>query len=186
MVPGTQAVGVGRPFDMVDRFGSGDGNQAVRWAGRRSVRRHVRTVSGIHGGDHQPLGAGSDTAATKAYDLLFVIWSCVLTVVALRTCGVRATIDGFWGGVFVFRVGDRRNWRGDVCRQLGTGRPVFGVVGRPQRTRAEHGLAGIVSLHLVFDARRLRRVIGMAAAPVAALLVLLSGSRGAILALCFG
>ena len=40
-------------------------------------------------------------AAAKAYDLLFVVWSCVLMVVALRVGGVRATIDGFWGGVFV-------------------------------------------------------------------------------------
>lgn len=125
-------------------------------------------------------------AATKAYDLLFVIWSCVLTVVALRTCGVRATIDGFWGGVFVFAlviavIGAVTS----VVSWVPVGR--FSVLsGGPNVLGRNMGLLALASLHLVFDARRLRRVIGMAAAPVAALLVLLSGSRGAILALCFG
>ena len=125
-------------------------------------------------------------AATKAYDLLFVIWSCVLTVVALRTGGVRATIDGFWGCVFVFAlaiavIGAVTS----VVSWVPVGR--FSVLsGGPNVFGRNMGLLVLASLHLVFDARRVRRVIGMAAAPVAALLVLLSGSRGAILALCFG
>ena len=125
-------------------------------------------------------------AATKAYDLLFVIWSCVLTVVALRTGGVRATIDGFWGGVFVFAlaiavIGAVTS----VVSWVPVGR--FSVLsGGPNVLGRNMGLLVLASLHLVFNARRVPRVIGLAAAPVAALLVLLSGSRGAILALCFG
>ena len=125
-------------------------------------------------------------AATKAYDLLFVIWSCVLTVVALRTCGVRATIDGFWGGVFVFALviaaigvvaSFVRLEFGAQLSVLSGGTNVFG---------RNMGLLALASLRLVFDARRVPRMIGMAAAPVAALLVLISGSRGSILALFFG
>ena len=125
-------------------------------------------------------------AATKAYDLLFVIWSCILTVATMRTSGVRATIDGFWGGVFVFTlVIALIGAVASVVSWVPIGR--FSVLsGGPNVLGRNMGLLALASLHLVFDARRARRVIGMAAAPVAALLVLLSGSRGAMLALFFG
>jgi len=125
-------------------------------------------------------------AATKAYDLLFVVSSCLLTVVALRTSGVQATIDGFWGGIFAGAL---------VIATLGVAASVAGsapgarlsvLSGGPNVFGRNMGLLALASLHLVFDARRARRVVGMTAAPVAALLVLLSGSRGAMLASFFG
>lgn len=125
-------------------------------------------------------------AATKAYDLLFVIWSCILTVATMRTSGVRATIDGFWGGILVFTlVMAVIGAVASVVSWVPIGR--FSVLsGGPNVLGRNMGLLALASLHLVFDARRARRVIGMAASPVAALLVLLSGSRGAMLALCLG
>ena len=125
-------------------------------------------------------------AATKAYDLLFVIWSCILMVATMRTSGVRATIDGFWGGVFAFTlVIAVISTVTSVVSWVPIGR--FSVLsGGPNVLGRNMGLLALASLHLVFDARRVRRVIGMTAAPVAALLVLLSGSRGAMLALFFG
>ncbi len=125
-------------------------------------------------------------AATKAYDLLFVVWSCVLMVVALRIGGVRATIDGFWGGLFAGAL---------AIAAIGVAASVVGTLaggrlsvlsGGPNVFGRNMGLLVLASLRLVFDARRVWRIIGMAAAPVAALLVLLSGSRGAMLALFFG
>ncbi len=125
-------------------------------------------------------------ATTKAYDLLFVVWSCLLTVVALRTSGVQATIDGFWGGMFVGAL---------AIAALGAAAAIVGAIsdgrlsvlsGGPNVFGRNMGLLALASLHLVFDARHARRRVGMTAAPVAALLVLLSGSRGAMLALFFG
>ena len=124
-------------------------------------------------------------AATKGYDLLFVVWACVLMVTALRTCGVQATLDGFWGGLFVGAL---------TMAAIGLAASVAGVPGGrlsvlgggPNVFGRNMGLLALASLSLIFDSRHVRRIVGMAAAPVAALLVLLSGSRGAILALFFG
>lgn len=124
-------------------------------------------------------------ATTKAYDLLFVIWPCILTVVALRTSGTRATIDGFWGGVFAGALAIAAIGVVASFVRLGPGAQLSVLSGSNVFGR-NMGLLALASLRLVFDARRVPRMIGMAAAPVAALLVLLSGSRGALLALLFG
>ena len=125
-------------------------------------------------------------AATKAYDLLFVIWSFGLAVMALRTGGVRATTNGFWGGVFacglvIAAIGVVASFAG-----LESGAQLSVLSGGTNVFGRNMGLLALVSLRLVFDARRAPRMIGMVAAPVAALLVLLSGSRGSMLALFFG
>lgn len=124
-------------------------------------------------------------AAAKAYDLLFVIWACVLLVSSLRTCGVQPTIEGFWGGLFIGAL---------AMAALGVVAAVIGVPGGrlsvlgggPNVFGRNMGLLALASLSLIFDGRRVRRNVGMAVAPVAALLVLLSGSRGAMLALFLG
>lgn len=124
-------------------------------------------------------------AATKGYDLLFVVWACILMVTALRTCGVQATIDGFWAGLFVGAL---------AIAAIGVATSVAGVPGGrlsvlgggPNVFGRNMGLLVLASLSLIFDSRRVRRIVGLAVAPIAVLLVLLSGSRGAILALFFG
>lgn len=124
-------------------------------------------------------------AATKGYDLFFVVWACVLMVTALRTCGVQATIDGFWAGLFV---------GGLAIAAIGVATSIAGVTGGrlsvlgggPNVFGRNMGLLTLASLSLIFDSRRGRRSVGVAVAPVAALLVLLSGSRGSMLALFFG
>lgn len=124
------------------------------------------------------------SAAKKGYDLLFVVWACVLMVTALRTCGVQQTISGFWAGLFVGTLAmaaigvaaSVAGGPGGRLSVLGGGPNVFG---------RNMGLLALASLSLIFDSRRGRRLFGMAVAPVAALLVLLSGSRGAMLALFF-
>ena len=125
-------------------------------------------------------------AATKAYDLLLVVWSCVLMVAALRISGVRATIDGFWGGLFAGTLVIAA--LGVVASVVGTvpGRRLSVLGGGPNVFGRNMGLLALVSLRLTFNARRGHHMIGMVTAPVAALLVLLSGSRGAMLALFFG
>lgn len=124
-------------------------------------------------------------SATKGYDLLFVVWACVLMVTALRTCGVQATIDGFWAGLFVGAL---------AIAVIGVAASIAGVTGGrlsvlgggPNVFGRNMGLLTLASLSLIFDSRRGRKIFGMTVAPVAALLVLLSGSRGAMLALFFG
>ena len=125
-------------------------------------------------------------AVTKAYDLLFVMSSCGLAVVALRTSGVRATIDGFWGGVFAGALAIAAIGVAASFVRLESGAQLSVLSGGTNVFGRNMGLLALASLRLVFDARRGRRLVGMAAAPVAALLVLLSGSRGSIVALSFG
>ena len=125
-------------------------------------------------------------AAAKAYDLLFVVWSCILMVAALRISGVQATIDGFWGGLFVGALA--MAVMGVLAAVVGAepGRRLSVLGGGPNVFGRNMGLLALASLRLIFDGRHGWRIVGMAAAPVAALLVLLSGSRGAMLALFLG
>ena len=125
-------------------------------------------------------------AAIKAYDLMFVIWSCVLTVVAFRICGVRATIDGFWGGLFVLALAMAALGVFAAVVRSQTGARLSVLSGGPNVFGRNMGLLALASLRLIFDGRRGLRVVGLVTAPLAALLVLLSGSRGAMLALFFG
>ena len=123
-------------------------------------------------------------AAAKAYDLLFVVWACVLMVAALRITGVHATIAGFWGGLFIATLAIAAI--GVVASVVGPGGRLSVLGGGPNVFGRNMGLLALASLCLIFDGRRARRIIGMVAAPVATLLVLLSGSRGAMLSLFFG
>ena len=126
------------------------------------------------------------SATAKAYDLLFVVWSCSLTAAALRLCGVRATIEGFWAALFCFGFAlalaglietlSGNIWEGRVTA-LGSGRNVFG---------RNMGLLTLAALRYMFDDRRWARGSAYVAAPLASLQVLQSGSRGAMLALLTG
>ena len=127
-----------------------------------------------------------ELALTKAYDLLILAWCCVLATSAIRLFGARAMIDGFWLGVFlscsflaVIGVLSALSGHGSPVRLavLGGGPNVYG---------RNMGLLSLVSLHLAFSDRRWTRRIAAVAAPLAALLVLQSGSRGAMLALFLG
>ena len=127
-----------------------------------------------------------ERAAAKVYDVMFVIWSAALIVAALRMCGVGPTIEGFWrglyaGGLALAAIG--------VATAVGNAQGVTRLSvlsGGPNVFGRNMGLLALVSLRLIFDRRRLLRIIGLVTAPLAALLVLLSGSRGAMLALFFG
>ena len=125
-------------------------------------------------------------AGTKTYDLLFVAWSCAFTVAALRLCGVTATIDGFWWAIFVLGLvlalaGLASALSGNLTEvrvsALGGGPNVFG---------RNMGLLSLAALHFIVDGRRFVRRPAFAVAPIAILLVLQSGSRGAMLALFAG
>ena len=125
-------------------------------------------------------------AGVKSYDLLFVAWSCALTVAALRLCGVTATIDGFWWALFSLGLilalaGLATALSGNLTKgrvsALGGGPNVFG---------RNMGLLTLAALHFIVDARRLVKRPALIVAPIAILLVLQSGSRGAMLALFTG
>ena len=124
-------------------------------------------------------------AVEKSYDLLFVAWSCVLTVAAIHLCGVRATIEGFWG--VLFGIGIVLAAFGLVALFSGMqGARLAALGGGPNVYGRNMGLLTLAALRLVFDNRRWVRLPAMVVAPLATLLVLLSGSRGAMLALFAG
>ena len=124
-------------------------------------------------------------AVEKSYDLLFVAWSCVLTVAALHLGGVRATIEGFWG--VLFGLGIVLAGFGLVALFSGMqGARLAALGGGPNVYGRNMGLLTLAALRFVFDNRRWVRIPAMVVAPLATLLVLLSGSRGAMLALFAG
>lgn len=129
-------------------------------------------------------------AAAKSYDLLFVAWAAVLAAAALRLCGVAATIEGFWAalfglgmvlavaGLFSVVAGPGPQWHGTQrLAILGGGPNVFG---------RNMGLLALAGLRHVFDDRRWLRRPALATVPLAAFLLLQSGSRGAMLAAFIG
>ena len=125
-------------------------------------------------------------AAAKAYDLMYVAWSCVLTVAALRLCGVASTVDGFWFAVFAFGLvlaaaGVAAFFSNPSLQRLsvlGGGPNVFG---------RNLGLLTLAALRIAFQANhRWSRFFALTVVPVGICLVLLSGSRGAMLALFLG
>lgn len=127
-----------------------------------------------------------ELALSKAYDLLILAWSCVLATSAVRLFGARAMIDGFWFGVFlscsflaIVGILSTLSGEGSLVRLavLGGGPNVYG---------RNMGLLTLVSLHLTFSEHRWTRRVALVVAPLAALLVLQSGSRGAMLALFIG
>ena len=123
-------------------------------------------------------------ALAKSYDLLFVVWACTLTVAALRLCGVHATIEGFWAALF--GAGVVLAVVGIVGSLTGTQERLSVLGGGPNVFGRNMGLLTLASLRFVFDNRRWVRMPALVVAPLAALLVLQSGSRGAMLALFFG
>ena len=125
-------------------------------------------------------------AVAKAYDLLVLAWCCVLAVSVIRLFGIRAMIDGFWLGVFLsgsilaaIGILTALSTQGSSFRLavLGGGPNVFG---------RNMGLLTILSLHLAFSNIRWVRRVALVSAPLSGLLVLQSGSRGAMLALFVG
>lgn len=121
-------------------------------------------------------------AQAKAYDLLFVAWSCTLTVVSLGIFGHRATVDGLrlsllGLGLLLAGVGLSAVSSGEFEGRLA----VFG--GGPNVYGRNMGLLALAASPLVLDARRWVRAPAAVLASLAGLLVLLSGSRGAMVAL---
>ena len=125
-------------------------------------------------------------AAAKAYDLMYVAWCCVLTVAALRLCGIGSTISGFWYAVFAFGlvlavVGVASVFANPSLERLsvmGGGPNVFG---------RNMGLLTLAALRIALQSNhRWSRFVGLIVVPFGSFLVLLSGSRGAFLALVFG
>ena len=128
----------------------------------------------------------TELALVKAYDLLILAWCCVLAASAIRLFGTRAMIEGFFLGVFLSggvlaAVGllNSLSGQGSLVRLsvLGGGPNVYG---------RNMGLLALVSLHLAFSHHRWIRHTALSSAPLAVLLVLQSGSRGAMLALFIG
>ena len=121
-------------------------------------------------------------AQQKAYDLLFVAWSCGLTVVSVGLFGYRATMEGFWFSLFGLGLVLAGAGLVAVSSSGYEGRlAAFG--GGPNVYGRNMGLLAIASVRLVVDDRRWVRRPAAVVTPIAALLVLLSGSRGAMLAL---
>ena len=125
-------------------------------------------------------------AAAKAYDLMYVAWSCVLTVGALRLCGIGSTISGFWfavvaWGLLLAVAGVASVFTNPSLERLsvmGGGPNVFG---------RNMGLLTLAALRIAFHSnRRWGRFFGLMVVPLGAFLVLLSGSRGALLSVFFG
>lgn len=124
------------------------------------------------------------SANIKAYNLVYIAWSCGLMATAVRLCGVRGTVEGFWSAIFLFgimfavigtSVAAPATWGGGRLSVLGGGPNVFG---------RNMGLLflGALRLSVRGDSRWMRGSAALVI-PVAALLVFLSGSRGAMLAL---
>lgn len=132
-------------------------------------------------------------AQQKAYDLLFVAWSCVLTVASVGFFGYRATMKGFCYSLFGFGLvlaGSgliaasssgyiAASSRGEEVRLAAFG-------GGPNVYGRNMGLLTLAAAWFVLDDRRWLRRTAAVVAPVAVLLVFLSGSRGAMLALFIG
>ena len=124
-------------------------------------------------------------AKTKAYDLMFVAWSCGLTVVSLAHFGWRTTLEGFLLAVFGLGIVLAGAAVIGVAMGGSEGRAaVFG--GGPNVYGRNMGLLALAALSFVSDGRRWLRRPGLVVAPLAVLLVFLSGSRGAMLALFVG
>ena len=121
-------------------------------------------------------------AQQKAYDLVFVGWSCVLTVASVGLFGHRATMEGVWFSLFSLGVVLAGAGLIAVYSSGYEGRlAAFG--GGPNVYGRNMGLLAIASVRLVVDDRRWVRRPAAVVTPLAVLLVMLSGSRGAILAL---
>ena len=132
-------------------------------------------------------------AQDKAYDLVFVAWSCALTVASIGFFGYRATMEGFCYSLFGFGLvlaGSgliaasssgyiSASSRGEEVR-LAT----FG--GGPNVYGRNMGLLTLAAVWFVLDGKKWLRRPAAVVAPVAVLLVFLSGSRGAMLALFIG
>ena len=124
-------------------------------------------------------------ALEKAYDLLVLLWCCVLASWATRFFGAQAVIDGFWLGIFLSAgllaaVGLLTSLSGHGPLRLA----VFG--GGPNVYGRNMGLLTIASIHFSLGDWRWIRRVALVIVPLASLLVFQSGSRGAMLALFVG
>ncbi len=125
-------------------------------------------------------------AGAKAYDLMFVAWSCVLTVGALRLCGIGSTVSGFWYAIFGLGLVLAVAGVASVFTNPSLGRlSVLG--GGPNVFGRNMGLLTLAALRIAFQSNhRWARFVGLIVVPVGSFLVLLSGSRGALIALVLG
>ena len=122
-------------------------------------------------------------AALKVFDLWYLAWLCTLTVAAFRLCGIEQTVQAFWWAILGL---------GSVLGVAGVGAalldPEIGRLsvlgGGPNVYGRNMGLLTLALLRLAFDGnRRGRKAIAFALLPVTVMLVFLSGSRGAVIAL---
>ena len=129
---------------------------------------------------------GTALALTKAYDLALLAWACALAMSTVRLFGARAMITGFWMGLFVsgavlavLGVITSLSSQGSLVRiaVLGGGPNVYG---------RNMGLLTIASLYLAISKVGWIRYTAFVSTPIAALLVLQTGSRGAMLAVLVG
>ena len=127
-----------------------------------------------------------DLALAKSYDLLFVVWSCLLTIVALRVCGSRSIIEGFWTALFVVGMGLTAVAVAVVATSVGVGQRLSVLGGGPNVFGRNMGLLALAAIHLILSRRRWLRGPALGVAPLSVLFVLQSGSRGAMLALFVG
>ena len=129
-------------------------------------------------------------AAAKSYDLLFVAWAAVLTAATLRLCGVAATIEGFWAALFglgiVLATAGLFSVVAGPGPQSGGQQRLAILGGGPNVFGRNMGLLALACLRYAFDNRRWLRRPALATVPLAAFLLLQSGSRGAMLAAFIG
>ena len=127
-----------------------------------------------------------DLAMAKSNDLMFVVWSCLLTVAALRLCGPSSVIEGFWTALFVIGAGLAAVATVVVILGDSSGQRLSVLGGGPNVFGRNMGLVTLSALHFIFGPKSWLRVPALGLAPVSALFVLQSGSRGAMLSLFVG
>ena len=125
-------------------------------------------------------------AIAKMYDLLLLCWSCVLVGSAMRLFGVQTIIDGFWVGI----LGACLTLAGvGIAAALASPQGITRLAilgGGPNVFGRNMGLLALVGIQFVIIKKGWLRLLALVTAPVATLLVLSSGSRGAMLALFVG
>ena len=127
-----------------------------------------------------------DLAVAKSYDVLFVMWSSLLTITALRLCGSRSIIEGFWTALFVVGTGLVAAAVAVVISGGGAGERLSILGGGPNVFGRNMGLVSLAALHLILARRSWLRILALGVAPLSVLFVLQSGSRGAMLSLFIG
>ena len=122
----------------------------------------------------------------KAYDLAFVVVAAVASVAAFRRFGVGPTMEGFWWAIYVLGIVLAVVAIYSLASGGGPRARVAALGGGPNVFGRNMGLLTIVAIRFVYEKQGWVRTASLAVIPVACMLVLLSGSRGAVLALAVG